>query len=103
MLCLSCICQYSDLAESERALILEKYRQMTTRWNKIIHSQVGDEDETGKDEHRSHILVVTDACLPLLASGESLISGRLLINYELRAKKVLSFSLELTFTMTFAH
>ncbi|KAI4327458.1 hypothetical protein L6164_019918 [Bauhinia variegata] len=78
---------YSDLAESERAFMLENYRQMTARCNQIIHSQVGNEDETGKHEHRSHVIVVTDACLPLLASGESPISGRLLINYELPAKK----------------
>lgn len=84
-------CQYSDLAEAERAFILEKFRQVTTSWNRITYAGVGNEEEAGKDEHRSHMIVVTDSCLPSLASGESPISGHLLINYELPAKKVCPF------------
>ncbi|KAK7307622.1 hypothetical protein VNO77_40854 [Canavalia gladiata] len=71
---------YSDLAEDERAFILEKFRQVATKWN---HA---NEDEVGKDD-RSHMIIVTDACLPLLASGELPLNAHLLINYELPAKK----------------
>lgn len=88
---MNCICQYSDLAEAERALIFEKFQQVTENWNQINHVGIENEDEAGKDEQRSHMIVVTDACLPLLASGESPISGRLLINYELPARKVWSY------------
>lgn len=79
--------QYSDLAEAERASILEKFRQATTRWNQIASCLSGDDNEIEKEE-KSHLVVVTDACLPLLASGESPIAARVLINYELPAKKV---------------
>ncbi|KAF7828733.1 ATP-dependent RNA helicase eIF4A isoform X1 [Senna tora] len=78
---------YSDLAEAERALILEKFQQVTTKWNQIIHVGIKNEDEVEEDQQRSHVIVVTDACLPLLACGESPISAHLLINYELPAKK----------------
>lgn len=87
--------QYSDLAEDERAFILEKFRQVTTRWNKINHTGAGNEDEAGKDDDRSHVIIVTDTCLPLLASGEPPMYGHLLINYELPAKKVGFFFLSI--------
>lgn len=80
--------QYSDLAEAERALIFEKFRQLTMRWNQSSTVQSNDEHDIAKEEQKSHMIVVTDACLPLLASGESPITARLLINYELPAKKV---------------
>ncbi|CAL5372966.1 unnamed protein product [Camellia sinensis] len=78
---------YSDLAEAERGLILEKFRQSTMRWNQIATCQPGDDSEFGKEEQKSHLIVVTDACLPHLASGESPIAARVLINYELPTKK----------------
>ncbi|WCJ31124.1 hypothetical protein M5689_012636 [Euphorbia peplus] len=78
---------YSDLAEPERTLVLEKFRQATTRWNQNVNGQSGDDGEIGKAEDKSHMIVVTDACLPLLASGESSVSARVLINYELPMKK----------------
>lgn len=84
-------CQYSDLAEDERAFILENFRQVTAKWNQMNHGGAPNEDEIGKDE-RSHMIIVTDACLPLLASGELSLNAHLLINYELPAKKVLLFS-----------
>lgn len=80
--------QYSDLAESERILVLENFKQATLRWNHNITAQSGEGTEIGKAEDKSHMIVVTDACLPLLASGESPISARILINYELPMKKV---------------
>ncbi|XP_023767911.1 ATP-dependent RNA helicase eIF4A isoform X2 [Lactuca sativa] len=75
---------YSDLTEAERALILDKFRYATTKWNQNSASiQSGDE----KEEQKSHMIVATDSCLPLLASGESSISSSVLINYELPTKK----------------
>ncbi|XP_057493951.1 uncharacterized protein LOC130779354 isoform X2 [Actinidia eriantha] len=65
---------YSDLAEAERALILEKFRQTTMRWNQIASLQSGDNSEIEKEEQKSHLIVISDACLPI-------------INYELPAKK----------------
>ncbi|KAA8531703.1 hypothetical protein F0562_006580 [Nyssa sinensis] len=78
---------YSDLAEAERALILQKFRQATMRWNQNATVPSGDDSEIGNEDQKSHLIVVTDACLPLLASGESPITARVLINYELPAKK----------------
>ncbi|XP_057967624.1 ATP-dependent RNA helicase eIF4A isoform X2 [Malania oleifera] len=78
---------YSDLAEAERMLVLENFHKATLRWNQQVSDQSGDDGETG-EEQKSHMIIVTDACLPLLASGESPISARVLINYELPTKKV---------------
>ncbi|KAK3015785.1 hypothetical protein RJ639_005440 [Escallonia herrerae] len=86
--CFSIATLYSDLDKSERALILDKFRQATTKWNQNASVRSGDEEETGKEEQKSKMIIVTDACLPLLASGESPISARILINYELPTKKV---------------
>ena len=80
--------QYSDLVEAERTQILETFRQATVSWNQNVSTQSEDDSETGKDEQKSHMIVVTDACLPVLASGESPISARVLINYALPMKKV---------------
>lgn len=57
-------------------------------WNRQVVVQIGDGHEIEKEEQKSRMIVVTDACLPLLASGESPISARVLINYELPTKKV---------------
>ncbi|KAK9136010.1 hypothetical protein Syun_015340 [Stephania yunnanensis] len=78
---------HSDLAESERMLILEKFHQVTVEWDRNFSSQFGVESEAGSEEHKSAMIVVTDACLPLVASGESSASAHLLINYELPTKK----------------
>ncbi|KAG2724450.1 hypothetical protein I3760_01G017300 [Carya illinoinensis] len=78
---------YSDLAEVERALVLEQFRKATMNWIKNISVQPGDDSEIEKEEQKSHMIVVTDVCLPLLASGELPISARVLINYELPTKK----------------
>lgn len=93
--------QYSDLAEDERAAVLEKFRQMTIRWNQISHAAgEGNEDEVEKHD-KSHMIIVTDACLPLLASGEAPLNAHLLINYELPPKKVLPFVLYCDFSYLF--
>ncbi|XWS33625.1 hypothetical protein CRYUN_Cryun22dG0098800 [Craigia yunnanensis] len=78
---------YSDQADAERALILEKFREATMNWNQQVTVQTGDDHEIEKEEQKSRMIVVTDACLPLLASGESPISARVLINFELPTKK----------------
>ncbi|XP_048335796.1 uncharacterized protein LOC107424767 isoform X1 [Ziziphus jujuba] len=78
---------YSDLAEIDRSLILEKFRQATVRWNQKVNAQSEEDGDAGEDETKSQMIVVTDACLPLLSSGESHIAARVLINYELPAKK----------------
>lgn len=77
-----------DLAETERANILDKFRHAAMEWNQKVNVQSGNGSKDGKEEHKSHMIVVTDACLPLLTSGESPISARLLINYALPTKKV---------------
>ncbi|KAK9948896.1 hypothetical protein M0R45_004450 [Rubus argutus] len=78
---------YTDLAGADRALILESFKQATTWWNPEVSAQSADDSGPVNDEQKSHMVVTTDACLPLLASGESPISARVLINYELPAKK----------------
>ncbi|ONH96524.1 hypothetical protein PRUPE_7G134300 [Prunus persica] len=78
---------YTDLAEADRSLILERFREATMRWNPQASAQPADDNEPVKDEQKSHMIVATDACLPLLASGESPISAHVLINYELPTKK----------------
>ncbi|XP_070666286.1 uncharacterized protein [Malus domestica] len=78
---------YTDLAEADRFLILEHFRQATMRWNAEVSAQPAVDSESVKDEQKSHMIVATDACLPLLAFGESPIAARVLINYELPTKK----------------
>ncbi|XP_038985996.1 eukaryotic initiation factor 4A-7 [Phoenix dactylifera] len=78
---------YSDLAESERVLVLEKFRQSTAEWSQINNACPGDDLECGNVAHKSWMIVVTDACLPLVASGEAPLLARVLINYELPTKK----------------
>ncbi|XP_071712001.1 ATP-dependent RNA helicase eIF4A [Rutidosis leptorrhynchoides] len=81
--CISVTPLYSDLAEAERALVLDKFRHATMKWNRNAVVESGTE----KEEQKSHMIVATDTCLPLLVSGESPISSSVLINYELPTKK----------------
>ncbi|CAH8358651.1 unnamed protein product [Eruca vesicaria subsp. sativa] len=85
--CISFAALYSDLGERERAMVLEKFRQATV--NSEVIEECLEESETGEeeDEKKSHLVVVTDVCLPMLSSGESSLSSRVLINYELPTKK----------------
>ncbi|KAF8015634.1 hypothetical protein BT93_H1221 [Corymbia citriodora subsp. variegata] len=79
---------YSDLAEAERALVLDGFRQSSLQWNQSVAVQSGNDIKAVEDvERKSHVVVITDACLPLLTSGESPLSARVLINYELPTKK----------------
>ncbi|CAN0918019.1 hypothetical protein LINGRAHAP2_LOCUS30618 [Linum grandiflorum] len=74
----------SDLGESERILVLETFRQSIMKWNQGSILESGDDAE---DKMKSEMIVVTDACLPGVLSGESCIASRVLINYELPTKK----------------
>ncbi|KAM7251664.1 hypothetical protein ACFE04_023547 [Oxalis oulophora] len=81
---------YSDLPDTERTLVFETFRQATIKWNQKLpplHSGDDDDTEVVQEEQKAHMILVTDACLPLLASGEPSISARILINYELPLKK----------------
>lgn len=60
------------------------------RWNKLGREDEADGEAEKEGERKSHVIVVTDACLPLIGS-ESPVSARILINYELPTKKVLIF------------
>lgn len=65
---------------------MEKFREATARWNKLGK---GEEAEREADEvQKSHVIVVTDACLPLLGSVDLPLCACMLINYELPTKKV---------------
>ncbi|PIA46307.1 hypothetical protein AQUCO_01500075v1 [Aquilegia coerulea] len=82
---------YSDQAESERVMILERFRQATLEWNQNVTAHTGNNAEADVYDYKSCVLVVTDACLPLLASGEPPNLARVLINFEIPAKKVCGF------------
>ncbi|KAL0343686.1 UNVERIFIED_CONTAM: hypothetical protein Sangu_1256000 [Sesamum angustifolium] len=77
---------YSDLSEADRARVLEDFRQATVRWNKLGREKA-DEEAEKEVQQKSHVLVVTDACLPVISSLELPVSARILINYELPTKK----------------
>ncbi|KAL3626802.1 hypothetical protein CASFOL_022687 [Castilleja foliolosa] len=77
---------YSDLSEAHRAEVLDKFRQATVRWNRLGRGVEADEEAEKEEERKSHVIVVTDACLPLLGS-ELPVCARILINYELPTKK----------------
>ncbi|KAI8029734.1 hypothetical protein LOK49_LG01G03321 [Camellia lanceoleosa] len=56
------------------------------RWNQIATLHSGDDSEIGKGKQKAHLIVATDACLPLLNSGESPIAALVLIKYEISTK-----------------
>ncbi|KAL0350658.1 UNVERIFIED_CONTAM: hypothetical protein Sradi_4215000 [Sesamum radiatum] len=82
---------YSDLSEADRARVLEDFRQATVRWNKLGREKA-DEEAEKEVQQKSHVLVVTDACLPVISSLELPFSARILINYELPTKKLQSLA-----------
>ncbi|KAG6491087.1 ATP-dependent RNA helicase eIF4A-like [Zingiber officinale] len=78
---------YSDLADNDRALILEKFRHSSAGWNQNSSLFPGDGLESSSETKKSCMIVVTDACLPLVGMGEAPLSARVVINYELPTKK----------------
>uniref|UniRef100_A0A0D3HD64 Helicase C-terminal domain-containing protein n=1 Tax=Oryza barthii TaxID=65489 RepID=A0A0D3HD64_9ORYZ len=80
---------YSDQAESERASVLDKFRQATIQWNhtKAASADIADSPKTESADSKLTIVVATDACLPQATLGEAPLMARVLINYELPTKK----------------
>ncbi|KAF8720734.1 hypothetical protein HU200_023639 [Digitaria exilis] len=79
---------YSDQAEAERASILEKFRQETILWNQTTKATaIAESSTTESMGTKLTIIVATDACLPLAAMAEAPLLARVLMNYELPAKK----------------
>lgn len=77
---------HSDLAEVERASSIEKFRQLVNDWS-LMHEGEPEGFHEEVKKQNSHILVVTDSCLPMQALGEAPLSAQVLINYDLPAKK----------------
>ncbi|KAL8473175.1 hypothetical protein ACS0TY_029459 [Phlomoides rotata] len=78
---------YSDLSEVDRAVVLDNFREATVRWNRLGREEEANGEGGTEDERKSHVVVVSDACVPFLGSVESPLCGRMLINYELPTKK----------------
>jgi len=82
------------LAEVERASSIEKFRQVVNDWT-LKHEAEPEGFHEEVEKQNSHILVMTDSCLPMQALGEAPLSAQVLINYDLPGKKVkLSFGKE---------
>ncbi|KAL6572942.1 hypothetical protein OROHE_002418 [Orobanche hederae] len=77
---------YSDLPEACRVEVLDNFRQATIRWNRLARDEEAEGKAEKEEERKSHLIVVTDACLPHLGS-ELPVCARILINYELPTKK----------------
>lgn len=67
---------------------MDKFRQATARWNRLGRGEEVEREAEKDEEQKSHVVVVTDACLPLLGSVESPLCACMLINFELPTKKV---------------
>eukprot|EP00246_Nothoceros_aenigmaticus_P017364 TRINITY_DN8439_c0_g1_i1.p1 TRINITY_DN8439_c0_g1~~TRINITY_DN8439_c0_g1_i1.p1 ORF type:complete len:229 (+),score=25.65 TRINITY_DN8439_c0_g1_i1:126-812(+) len=78
---------HSDLADNERALNLESFRKSIAEWTRRAEDALLGAKEATSMRLPSHLLVMTDACLPSNALGESSLSGRVMINYDLPSKK----------------
>ena len=85
MLCLS---QHSDLSDAERHAVLEKFQRAVVDWNQSLQENT-ERIINDLQEAHSHLLVVTDACLPSQALSEAPLCARVLINYDLPGKKVI--------------
>ncbi|XP_078444814.1 initiation factor 4A-like protein [Wolffia australiana] len=68
---------YSDQSDAERASILNKFRKTTAQWN----------SDGAEGQLQSHLLVVTDASLPMISSAETQLQARILINFEVPTKE----------------
>lgn len=83
---ISLSCLHSDLAEVERASSIEKFRQVVNDWT-LKHEAEPEGFHEEVEKQNSHILVMTDSCLPMQALGEAPLSAQVLINYDLPGKK----------------
>eukprot|EP00249_Psilotum_nudum_P015479 c25348_g1_i3 orf=187-858(+) len=78
---------HSDLSEVETTSRLENFRKAATNWNQCLDNKL-EMDSVGIIEvPHTHVLVVTDACLPSQSFGEAPLSARVVINFDLPFKK----------------
>lgn len=87
---------HSDQGEAERTAILALFREAVAAWSAFVEGRTRGygaaaggvaAGEARRDGAQAHILVVTDACLPLQQLGEAPLNARLLINYDIPPKK----------------
>jgi translation initiation factor 4A len=83
---------HSDQAQSERIAALDNFRQVVADWT---HGSCegnalpsGSNCVDDRQQQQSGLLMTTDACLPSAALGEAPLGARVLIHYDLPAKKV---------------
>jgi translation initiation factor 4A len=83
---------HSDQAQSERVAALDNFRQVVADWT---HGSCegnalpsGSNCVDDRQQRQSGLLMTTDACLPSAALGEAPLGARVLIHYDLPAKKV---------------
>jgi translation initiation factor 4A len=85
--------QHSDQGDTERAEALNNFHTVATAWSQRSSKSSAPKSETTADENtplkKSGLLVITDACLPTTALGEASLGARVLIHYDLPAKKVI--------------
>lgn len=84
---MSVSCLHSDLSEAERFSVLEQFQKAVADWNECLEEIVERNVNMDTQEAHSHLLVVTDACLPSQALAEAPLFARILINYDLPTKK----------------
>jgi hypothetical protein len=83
---------HSDQAQSERIAALDNFRQVVADWThgscegNVLPSGSNCVDD--RQQRQSGLLMTTDACLPSAALGEAPLGARVLIHYDLPAKKV---------------
>ena len=86
--------QHSDQGDTERAEALNNFHTVATAWSQRSSKSSAPKSETTVDENtplkKSGLLVMTDACLPTTALGEASLGARVLIHYDLPAKKVIT-------------
>jgi translation initiation factor 4A len=80
--------QHSDLSDGERHAVLEKFQKAVIEWNQSLQDNTERTRDNEYQEAHSHLLVITDACLPSQALSEAPLCARMLINYDLPVKKV---------------
>eukprot|EP00252_Welwitschia_mirabilis_P002584 TRINITY_DN12532_c0_g1_i1.p1 TRINITY_DN12532_c0_g1~~TRINITY_DN12532_c0_g1_i1.p1 ORF type:complete len:215 (+),score=30.44 TRINITY_DN12532_c0_g1_i1:120-764(+) len=77
---------YSDMPELERASSIEKFRQKTVDWFSKYEVTPAKPQDDAMQRH-CHVLITTDACLPMPSLGEAPLFAQILINFDLPLKK----------------